>query len=107
LSYINNDNKTNKSETRYQPHDNPLPTIANTLQNFTFPRLDNVRESLTLPDSAILRCYLESMMTQNQFLALCMKYAIEPSVALENDDLREALRARDANEVERILREEF
>lgn len=46
-------------------------------------------------------------MTQNQFLALCMKYAIEPSVALENDDLREALRARDANEVERILREEF
>jgi hypothetical protein len=46
-------------------------------------------------------------MTQNQFLALCMKYAIDPSLALENEALCEALRDRDVNEVERILREEF
>lgn len=46
-------------------------------------------------------------MTQNQFLALCMKYAIDPSLALESEALCEALRDRDTNEVERILREEF
>lgn len=46
-------------------------------------------------------------MTKNQFLALCGKYAIDPALALENDDVVEALRSRDADEVERILAEEF
>lgn len=46
-------------------------------------------------------------MTKNQFLALCGKYAIDPALALENDSVVEALRSRDAGEVERILAEEF
>lgn len=46
-------------------------------------------------------------MTRTQFLALCGKYAIDPALALENDSLVEALRSRDAEEVERILAEDF
>src|SRR5271157_1956725 len=46
-------------------------------------------------------------MTQQKFIALCEKYMIEPTVALKNDALVEALDARDDAEVERILKEEF
>jgi len=46
-------------------------------------------------------------MTQQKFIALCEKYTIEPTVALENDTLVEALDARDDAEVERILKGEF
>lgn len=46
-------------------------------------------------------------MTQSNFIALCNKYYIEPSIALENDALVEALQNRDDAEVERILLEEF
>ena len=46
-------------------------------------------------------------MTQSNFIALCNEYYIDPSLALENDDLVEALQNRDDVEVQRILLEEF
>lgn len=46
-------------------------------------------------------------MTQSNFIALCNEYYIEPSIALENDAIVEALQNRDDAEVERILLEEF
>jgi hypothetical protein len=49
----------------------------------------------------------EMTMTQTKFYSLCAQYYLEPSLALENDDLVEALQNRDDAEVERILLEEF
>ena len=46
-------------------------------------------------------------MTQSKFIVLCNEYYIDPSLALENDDLVEALQNRDDVEVQRILLEEF
>jgi hypothetical protein len=46
-------------------------------------------------------------MTQNQFADLCNEYDIHPSIALENDQLREALKARDDKKVIEILTNEF
>ena len=46
-------------------------------------------------------------MNVTEFTVLCEKYAIAPEVAIENEDLREALKARNDTEVERILKEEF
>tara|TARA_R100001377_G_scaffold64722_1_gene40234 strand:- start:1273 stop:1413 length:141 start_codon:yes stop_codon:yes gene_type:complete len=46
-------------------------------------------------------------MTQNQFLWLCNRNTVDPDVALENDDLRNALQARDDAKVEKIFMEEF
>ena len=46
-------------------------------------------------------------MTQNEFVSLCEKYGVAPSVALENESVREALKARDSAAVERALKEEF
>ena len=46
-------------------------------------------------------------MTQSNFIALCNEYYIDPSLALENEDLVEALQNRDDVEVQRILLEEF
>ena len=46
-------------------------------------------------------------MTQADFIAICEYYGIDPALALENADLVKALKARDAIEVERILRDEF
>lgn len=46
-------------------------------------------------------------MTKHQFIVLCAKYTVDPSIALENPDLCDALRSRDSEEVERILKEEF
>lgn len=46
-------------------------------------------------------------MTQFNFIALCEKYLIAPSIAMENEDLCAALVRKDDEEVERILREEF
>ena len=46
-------------------------------------------------------------MTQAQFIELCEKHTIAPSVALESEELCEALAARDDAKVERILSEEF
>lgn len=46
-------------------------------------------------------------MTQTQFTLECAKRTIEPSIALENDQLLEALRSRDDEAVIHILNEEF
>ncbi len=46
-------------------------------------------------------------MTVFEFEMLCGRYAIDPALALENDAIRAALKAHDAVEVERILKEEF
>lgn len=46
-------------------------------------------------------------MTQNEFLAECLKHDIAPEVALEDDDLRRALAERDDDLVRAILEEDF
>ena len=46
-------------------------------------------------------------MTRNQFLALCLSYGIAPCIALENENVRAALAARDAKAVEFALANEF
>ena len=46
-------------------------------------------------------------MTKFSFQALCAHYGVHPDIALENEALVDALRARDDQEVERILKEEF
>lgn len=46
-------------------------------------------------------------MTQFSFQALCAHYGIHPEIALENENIVEALKARDDEAVERILKEEF
>ena len=46
-------------------------------------------------------------MTKTDFQMLCGEYLIEPSLALENENIREALRQRDAEQVKHILETEF
>ena len=46
-------------------------------------------------------------MTQNQFLSECMNRTIDPDLALENDDLIEALKNRDDDLVIEILNNQF
>ena len=46
-------------------------------------------------------------MTQTRFNTLCQEYYISPMIALENDNVVEALRNKDDAEVERILSDEF
>jgi hypothetical protein len=46
-------------------------------------------------------------MTQTQFILECAKRTIEPSLALENENLCEALQSRDDESVIHILNEEF
>jgi hypothetical protein len=46
-------------------------------------------------------------MTQNQFNQLCAEHTIDPSIALENEALCEALQERNDPEVIRIINEEF
>jgi hypothetical protein len=46
-------------------------------------------------------------MTQNQFNTLCNEHGIAPSIALENEELIEALRERDDERVIQIITKEF
>lgn len=46
-------------------------------------------------------------MTQTAFVLLCNEYGIDPAIALENDNIVAALKARDADKVAIILSEEF
>ena len=46
-------------------------------------------------------------MTQTQFYIECQNRTIEPSIALENDELVEALQSHDDEAVIRILDEQF
>ena len=49
----------------------------------------------------------ENTMTQTEFQMLCGEYLIEPNMALENENICEALRQRDAEQVKHILETEF
>jgi len=46
-------------------------------------------------------------MTQTDFLTLCLQHNLTPDIALENDELVQALRERDDVEVCRIIEQEF
>ena len=46
-------------------------------------------------------------MTANQFDALCQKYLIAPSVALEDEEIVKALREKDDAKVEALLQSNF
>jgi len=47
-------------------------------------------------------------MTKTQFILLCNEYMIEPSIALENDNILQALRERKSIEqIKTILETEF
>jgi hypothetical protein len=46
-------------------------------------------------------------MTSFDFMVLCGQLDIHPALALENDELREALRARDDAKVREILETQF
>lgn len=46
-------------------------------------------------------------MTKNNFLTLCGQYYIDPSVALENESVVQALKSGDDNLVSKLLKESF
>jgi len=46
-------------------------------------------------------------MRKFEFIALCEKHTIAPSIALENEDVRNALHLRDDRRVEELLKSEF
>jgi len=46
-------------------------------------------------------------MTKTEFQMLCGEYLIEPNMALENENICEALCRRDAEQVRHILETEF
>ena len=43
----------------------------------------------------------------NQFASACAEHSVDPAIALENENIVEALRQRDLAEVARLLKEEF
>ena len=54
------------------------------------------------------RCFLwEGIMTKSEFVAICAERTIEPSLALENEKVREALRLDDVYWLIAILDNEF
>ena len=46
-------------------------------------------------------------MTKNEFIAICLKNSINPDIALDNENLSNALYNRDDKKVEKIIKEEF
>jgi hypothetical protein len=46
-------------------------------------------------------------MTAIEFIALCESVGVDPQIALENENLREALRNKDDARIAEILKEEF
>ena len=46
-------------------------------------------------------------MSKNEFLVLCSAHSIDPDMALENDNVVEALRNRDDDAVATFLESEF
>jgi hypothetical protein len=46
-------------------------------------------------------------MTAHQFFELCSAYCIEPDIALENANLKEAVELGQYHKIETILKEEF
>ena len=46
-------------------------------------------------------------MTRNEFLAICIANSVDPDIAIDNENLTNALRQRDDELVEKIIKEEF
>lgn len=46
-------------------------------------------------------------MTQTEFIIACGQNEIDPAIALENPEVRQALREKDSEKVKTILREQF
>jgi hypothetical protein len=46
-------------------------------------------------------------MTKNEFMQLCAAACIDPAIALENDDVIDAIRAGDVDRVQFLLNNEF
>jgi hypothetical protein len=46
-------------------------------------------------------------MTKNQFMELCAAACIDPAIALENDNVIDAIRAGDVEQVQFLLLNEF
>ena len=46
-------------------------------------------------------------MTKNEFITLCLERTIDPSLALENDAIVEALQDKDDSKVVELLNTEF
>ena len=46
-------------------------------------------------------------MTQSQFICTCNEFLIDPALALENENILSALRARDDDLIITILKEEY
>lgn len=46
-------------------------------------------------------------MTKTEFLALCAAACIDPAIALENDDVCDAIRAGDVEQVKYLLNNQF
>jgi hypothetical protein len=46
-------------------------------------------------------------MTKTEFMTLCQERTIDPSLALENDAIIEALQAKDDDKVVELLNNEF
>lgn len=46
-------------------------------------------------------------MTQTQFTIICNEYFIEPSIALENDDVINAIKSNDVQTLKAVLESQF
>jgi len=46
-------------------------------------------------------------MTKNEFIAICLENSIDPGIALDNENLSNALCNRDYKKVKKIIKEEF
>ena len=46
-------------------------------------------------------------MTKTEFMIICGEYMIEPSLALENENIRKAIKENDGEQVKAILENEF
>ena len=49
----------------------------------------------------------DKTMTHSEFITLCNEHTIDPSLALENENIVEALKARDDAQVVEVLTNEF
>jgi hypothetical protein len=46
-------------------------------------------------------------MTKNEFMAICIEKTIDPSLALENDEVREAIKLDDVDLLVTVLDNQF
>jgi hypothetical protein len=46
-------------------------------------------------------------MTKNEFMAICIEKTIDPSLALENDEVREAIKSNDVDLLVTVLDNQF